>query len=133
MNERHFFQPHSLLLFFYLIFFNLISILTDPSVSMISVNGSSSGTQTLSIGVNVDVQCNFNDVTSDSIVQWSVDGTPITENIVTADNRTSSILTLSPLTLPGEYRCMVTNSDGQTGSDSVQIFGDINSRLIVVT
>ena len=100
---------------------------------MVLVNGTAiSGTQTISIGVNVTIECVLTDTTSTSTVQWTLDGTPLTEGITTSSNVDSSELSISPFMQCGEYSCAVTNTDGQSTSASVQLFGDVESKHLCV-
>ena len=104
----------------------------DPSVSMVLVDNITvvSGTETVSIGANVSISCMLTGTTSTSIVEWTFNGVPVTEGIIiTTDNVNVTELLLSPFLQCGEYQCSVTNTDGQTSSATIKLFGDIESEL----
>ena len=100
-------------------------------VTMVLVNDTIvAGSETFSIGEPVNVECQFTGTSEDSVVQWTLNGVPISEGVTTTSDRSSSVLALMPFLRCGEYRCTVTNSDEQMASGSVQLFGDIDSEPI---
>ena len=102
----------------------------DPSVSMVTVNDNATmGAETVSIGSNVTLNCTMTGTTPTSTVQWTVNGIPLTEGVTTPSDVDSTELLISPFLQCGEYRCSVTNVDGQTSFGTVQLFGDIESEL----
>ena len=106
--------------------------LSDPDVSTIQVNSttvSDGSSQTIQFGQQVILTCTFSDTASTSTVQWSLDGTLISSNMIsTVSDVSSSSLNLTPFVTAGVYRCMVSNVDGRTAQASVQLYGDLNSK-----
>ena len=87
-----------------------------------------SGLETVSVGANVTIECQLTGSLDSSIIEWTLDGVPVTEGVTTSSNVDTTELLLSPFLQCGEYRCTVTNTDGQMASATVQLFGDIESE-----
>ena len=111
----------------------LLHVHLDPSVSMVTVNDNvTMGAETVSIGSNVTINCTITGTTPTSTVQWTVNDIPLTDGVTTSSDMGSTELLISPFMQCGEYKCSVTNTDGQTSFGTVQLFGDIESEFEII-
>lgn len=77
---------------------------------------------------SLSIECTFEDVDSNSVVQWLLNGKKINSSLFnTTADRTSSVLSIAFETA-GIYQCVVTNMDGRSATGEVNVCGDIEGE-----
>ena len=98
----------------------------DPAIASLTVNGSLYN-RDFPLGESLIIECFFGDTDSSSDIQWTLNGSPISEdNVATLTDGSMSRLNLLPFLMTGVYQCSVTNTDGRNASQFVELYGDFD-------
>ena len=81
------------------------------------------------LGVSFSLSCYFNNTTPRSTVQWTLNGGPVMGGTVnTSDDASWTSLNLSSFLSEGVYRCQVTNANGRSVGQDIQLYASLEGK-----
>ena len=105
----------------------------DPAIAQLTVNGDSYN-RDFPLGESLIIECSFGNTDSSSDIQWTLNGSPISEDNVTTltiePDGSMTRLNLLPFLMTGVYQCSVTNTDGRNASRLVELYGDFDGTCV---
>uniref|UniRef100_A0A1X7U244 Fibronectin type-III domain-containing protein n=1 Tax=Amphimedon queenslandica TaxID=400682 RepID=A0A1X7U244_AMPQE len=84
------------------------------------------------LGTSFILSCSFNNTTSRSTVQWTLNGAALPEDLIdTNGDMSETTLNVTRFLSEGVYRCQVNNANGRSVGQDIQIYASLEDTFFV--